>query len=240
MVKPYNSNADKKQEVSEMFNKIAYKYDFLNRLLSLGVDQSWRKAAVNYLKEDAPKLILDVATGTGDLAIQLAQTLKPQKIYGVDIAVDMLKIGEEKIKDKHLEQIIELREGDSEDLKFQDNYFDAITVAFGVRNYENLEKGLTEMCRVLKPKGKVVILEFTKPHVFPFKQLYHFYFKYVLPLVGKITSKDQRAYTYLYESVMAFPEREDFTDIMQRVGFVNNKYKPLTLGICSIYLGEKI
>ncbi|MBP7184990.1 MAG: class I SAM-dependent methyltransferase, partial [Saprospiraceae bacterium] len=117
MVKPYNSNADKKQEVSEMFNKIAYKYDFLNRLLSLGVDQSWRKAAVNYLKEDAPKLILDVATGTGDLAIQLAQTLKPQKIYGVDIAVDMLKIGEEKIKDKHLEQIIELREGDSEDLK---------------------------------------------------------------------------------------------------------------------------
>lgn len=240
-IKPYQDDTSgKKSQVSKMFNNIAPYYDFLNRLLSLGIDISWRKKAVRQLLTDPrPKIILDVATGTADLALEINRQLSPQHITGIDIADDMLEIGRKKIARQNLSQVIRLESGDSEDLKFEDNYFDAITVAFGVRNFENLEKGLTEMRRVLKPGGKAVVLEFSKPRIFPFKQLYHFYFKNILPFIGRFTSKDPKAYQYLYESVQSFPDGERFTEILSNVGFKQSKCIPLTLGICSIYVAEK-
>ena len=223
-----------------MFNNIAPYYDFLNRLLSLGIDISWRKKAVRQLLEEPrPTIILDVATGTADLALEINRQLSPKHVTGVDIADDMLEIGRKKIAKQNLSQIIKLESGDSEDLQFEDNHFDAITVAFGVRNFENLEKGLAEMKRVLKPGGKAVILEFSKPSIFPFKQLYHFYFKNILPFIGRFTSKDPKAYQYLYESVQSFPDGERFTEILSTVGFKQSKCVPLTLGICSIYVAIK-
>jgi demethylmenaquinone methyltransferase/2-methoxy-6-polyprenyl-1,4-benzoquinol methylase len=207
--------------------------------LSLGIDVSWRKRAISYLQQAQPKQILDVATGTADVAILMAGMLKPDHITGIDIANQMLDFGREKIKARQLDPMIHLETGDSENLRFENGAFDAVTVAFGVRNFENLEKGLAEMCRVLRPGGRVVILEFSRPHVFPFKQLYNAYFKYVLPLIGRLTSRDMRAYTYLFESVQAFPEGRDFCTILTKTGFQDPTCERLTLGICSIYSAVK-
>lgn len=222
-----------------MFNGIAPYYDFLNRLLSLGIDTRWRKRAIRELRADAPKVLLDVATGTADLALEAAKQLSVERIIGIDISTQMLDIGRSKIKKRQLSPLIELQEGDSENLPFADNTFDAITVAFGVRNFEHLERGLQEMHRVLKPGGKLVVLEFSKPKSFPFKQLYDFYFRNILPAIGKVTSKDPRAYRYLYESVQAFPDGDRFIGILEQLGYKSNQCIPLTLGICSVYTGIK-
>jgi len=238
-IKPYEQRGSKKEQVSRMFDGIAPYYDFLNRLLSLGIDTIWRRRAIAQLRGDRPKHILDVATGTADVALEMAGRLPAERIVGLDISDQMLDVGRRKVRKKGLEERIELMVGDSENLPFANNTFDAITVAFGVRNFEHLEKGLQEMQRVLKPGGKLVVLEFSKPRLFPFKQLYDFYFRNILPAVGKITSKDPRAYRYLYESVQAFPERERFTDILTKTGYKSNQCIPLTLGICSIYTGVK-
>lgn len=239
VVKPYTEPGSKKQQVSKMFNHIAPYYDFLNHLLSLGIDIRWRKRAIRELPVGANQIMLDVATGTADLAMEIYRQLAPQKVIGVDISREMLEIGRVKIKEKSWHPQIELLDGDSENLPFSDNHFDAVTAAFGVRNFENLEKGLAEMCRVLKPGGKVVILEFSKPTLFPFRQIFNAYFKYLLPLIGRFTSKDSRAYSYLFESVQAFPDGNAFTAIMQRTGFTHATCIPLTLGVCSIYTGLK-
>lgn len=221
-----------------MFNNIAGKYDFLNHFLSAGIDIVWRRKAVSLLAPEKPKLVLDIATGTADFAIETLK-LKPEKIVGVDISEGMLAVGREKLQKKGLSNKIELYYGDSENLPFEDNTFDAITVAFGVRNFENLSKGLAEMNRVLKPGGTAVVLEFSKPKAFPMKQLYHFYFKNILPVVGRIVSKDNAAYTYLPESVQAFPDGKDFISIFEEVGFKSTKWHSLTFGISSIYTGKK-
>lgn len=238
-VKPYQSTGSKKEQVSSMFNNIAHKYDFLNRLLSLGIDKIWRRKAIQMLKASNPKVILDVATGTADVAITTAKMIKPETIKGIDISSEMLEYGKEKIKNLGLESTITLELGDSEQIQFEDNTFDAATVAFGVRNFEHLEQGLLEMNRVIKPGGTVLILEFSKPELFPFKQLFQFYFKFILPIIGRLTSKDPKAYTYLFESVQAFPQGKSFLDVMSKVGFKENKQKKLSLGICSIYSGKK-
>ena len=239
-VVPYKEkDLDKKSQVAEMFNNISKKYDFLNHFLSLGIDIYWRKKAIKLLRKENPELILDVATGTGDLAITANKILKPKKVIGVDISEGMLNIGKQKIKKKKLEDKIELQMGDSEGLLFEDNKFDAVIVAFGVRNYENLEKGLADMLRVLKPGGKLVVLEFSKPTIFPFKQLYNFYFNFILPKLGKLISKDNAAYTYLPESVQAFPDGKRFTDLLDNLGCKETTWKSLTLGISAIYTAEK-
>lgn len=221
-----------------MFNSIAPRYDFLNHFLSAGIDYSWRKTAIKILGKNNPKIILDVATGTGDLAIE-AMRINPKKIIGVDIAEDMVKIGQKKIKNKKLDKIIDLQVGDSEDLHFEDNYFDAAMVAFGVRNFENLEKGLSEMNRVLKPGAMILVLEFSKPKKAPVKQVYNFYFKNILPGLGKMISGDSSAYTYLPESVGKFPAGEEFLKILQKTGFNETIQKPLTFGVATIYTGQK-
>jgi len=238
-VLPYKKeSAGKKDQVARMFDNISSRYDFLNHFLSLGIDKRWRKKAIRFLAPSQPKLILDVATGTGDFAIQ-ALSLNPEKIIGVDISEGMLGIGVKKIKRKNLTEKIELQRADSENLPFSENKFDAVTVAFGVRNFENLEKGLYEIHRVLKPGGMVVVLEFSKPRNFPFSQIYKFYFKLVLPKIGRMVSKDNAAYVYLPESVEAFPDGNDFVRILNKIGFKNTACKPLTLGISSIYTGQK-
>ncbi len=237
-VTPYNKPVGKKKQVEEMFDNIAPRYDFLNHLLSVNIDKIWRKKAMNLLKEKKPQSILDVATGTADFAIQLRK-LQPKEIIGVDISEKMLEVGRVKLKNKNLTQLITLQRGDSEQLPFPDNRFDAITVAFGVRNFENLQAGIREMWRVLKPEGKLVVLEFSKPRVFPVKQMFYFYFHYVLPVIGRIFSKDQRAYTYLPESVERFPEGAAFTRLLEEAGFKNVQCKNLTFGISSVYSGEK-
>ncbi len=238
-VVPYKEkDQGKKEQVANMFNNISKRYDLLNHVLSMGIDILWRKKAVRLLKPFAPKVILDIATGTGDFAIE-ASSLKPNIIYGVDISEGMLDVGRKKIVKQKLNQIIEMQLGDSENLLFEDNFFDAVTVAFGVRNYENLKLGLSEMLRVMKPGGHVVIIEFSKPAKFPIKQLYSFYFKAILPTIGKVISKDKSAYTYLPESVSAFPYGNKFLEIMKDVGFTETKAIPLTLGISSIYWGSK-
>ena len=224
-----------KETVRTMFNDIAYRYDFLNHFLSAGIDIIWRKKVRRILAKRNPKSILDVATGTGDLAIELS-TIKPEKIYGVDIAVEMLEIGKDKIAKKSLSEIITLEEGDAENLRFDDNTFDAATVAFGVRNFETLQKGLKEIRRVLKPGGTFIVLEFSKPKTFPTKQLYNFYFKYILPLMGKIVSKSSSAYTYLPESVQGFAEDDIFLKELEKAGYSNPSQKRLTMGIATIYI----
>ena len=239
MVVPYKEeHSGKKEQVAKMFNNISGRYDFLNHFLSLGIDIRWRKKAIHALDSIQPKLILDVATGTGDFAIQ-SLTLNPDKVIGIDISDGMLAVGRQKIKDRQLELKVELQNGDSENLPFETNKFDAVIVAFGVRNFENLEKGLAEMFRVVRPGGKVIILEFSKPTYFPFKQLYNFYFKFVLPKIGKVVSQDQAAYTYLPESVQAFPDGNDFLKILSGLGYKNTTCKPLTFGISSLYTGIK-
>ncbi len=239
VVKPYNEEElSKKEQVARMFDNISPKYDLLNHLLSFGIDIQWRKKAIKLLKATQPKTILDVATGTADFAIQ-SLSLKPDKVSGVDISEGMLLIGKEKIKKKKLDHIITLEKGDSENLRFEDNNFDAVIVAFGVRNFENLEIGLANMFRVLKKEGKVIILEFSKPTSFPFKQMYNFYFKSILPIIGNVISKDDSAYTYLPESVLAFPQGSKFLEILNKTGFKTTECIPLTFGICSIYTGIK-
>ncbi len=238
-VLPYKEKEEsKKEQVAEMFNNISHRYDFLNHFLSFGIDISWRKKTINQLKSIYPKTILDIATGTGDLAIE-ALKLNPDKIVGIDISEGMLKIAEKKIKEKKLENKIKIQLADSEKIPFPDNFFDACTVAFGVRNFENLEIGLSEIYRVTNKNGRVVILEFSKPKKFPIKQLYNFYFKFICPLIGKSISKDSAAYTYLYDSVNTFPEGKDFTDILTKCNYSNTKAIPLMFGIATIYVGEK-
>ncbi|WP_367865640.1 bifunctional demethylmenaquinone methyltransferase/2-methoxy-6-polyprenyl-1,4-benzoquinol methylase UbiE [Pedobacter sp. WC2423] len=239
-ITPYQSaTITKKEQVTTMFDNIAGTYDFLNHFLSAGIDILWRKKAIRELSALKPQHILDVATGTGDLAFEAIKILHPKKITGVDISAGMLEVARKKITDRNLQDIFSVEIGDSEGLKFEDNHFDAITVAFGVRNYQDLEKGLSDMLRVLKPGGKVVILEFSKPVAFPVKQLYNFYFKSILPVFGKIFSKDARAYTYLNESAVAFPDGKSFIAVMDKVGYQTTKHRPLTFGISTIYTGIK-
>ena len=237
-VKPYNNNkATKKTLVALMFDNISHKYDFLNHFLSLGIDKIWRKKAIKMLTEYQNAKILDVATGTGDFAIA-ALKLNPKQVIGIDISKGMLKYGNIKIAKKKITNI-KLQYGDSENMEFDDNYFDAITVGFGVRNFENLEKGLQEFYRVLTDNGAAAILEFSKPKKFPVKQLYNFYFNNILPFLGRIFSKDKSAYTYLPKSVNAFPEGQEFIDILKKTGFKKITEKRLAFGIASIYLAKK-
>lgn len=238
-VLPYkDSSLGKRSQVEQMFNSIAHKYDFLNHFLSLGIDIYWRKRAIRLLKSEKPNYILDVATGTADFALEALNT-KAEKIIGMDVSENMLHHGRIKIKQKNLQSKIELIQADSENIPFENNTFDAITVSFGVRNFEHLEKGIEEMFRVLRPGGKLVVLEFSKPTQFPVKQLYNFYFKYILPVVGRLISKDQSAYTYLPESVNQFPEGKKFVEILKKIGYSSAQCIPLTFGICSIYTGSK-
>ncbi len=238
-VTPYETSESKKKQVADMFDNIAHRYDFLNQILSLGIHHGWRKKACKTLTKVQPKTMLDVATGTGDFAVEANRVLNPDQIIGVDISEGMMKFGREKLKKNNLDHKITLQSGDSENLPFENNTFDAITVGFGVRNFENLDKGLENMCRVLKPGGMVAVLEFSRPRKFPVKQLYNFYFLRVLPLIGKLFSKDSRAYTYLPESVNAFPDGEAFMERMKKAGFSNVTWQPLTFGIASIYTGTK-
>ena len=238
-VKPYNkANASKKEEVEEMFDNISGKYDFLNHFLSLGIDKLWRKKAIKILKEFQPKVIMDMATGTGDFAVE-ALKLNPERVVGVDISNGMLEVGRKKMRKKGVEQIVEMVQGDSENLTFEDATFDAFTVGFGVRNFQNLDAGLTEMLRVLKPGGIGLILEFSKPKKFPVKQYFKFHSKYIIPTIGKAISKDKAAYKYLPESVAAFPEGQAFMNIMSDVGYNNLKSKIVGGGIATIYYGVK-
>jgi demethylmenaquinone methyltransferase/2-methoxy-6-polyprenyl-1,4-benzoquinol methylase len=237
-VLPYKEEAGKKDQVARMFNNISRNYDFLNHFLSLGIDRGWRKRAIGLLKPLQPKYILDVATGTGDFAFQ-ALDLNPDKVIGVDISEGMLEVGRKKIAKRNLADKIELGRGDSENLLFEENKFDAVTVGFGVRNFENLEKGLREIYRVLKPDAMLVVLEFSRPRKFPFRQLYNFYFKVILPKIGRLISKDKSAYTYLPASVEAFPDGKDFENILRQTGFKNTTCRPLTFGISSIYTARK-
>jgi demethylmenaquinone methyltransferase/2-methoxy-6-polyprenyl-1,4-benzoquinol methylase len=233
-----NSQDSKKKQVSDMFDDISPKYDLLNRVLSMGIDISWRKKVVKLLKKQNPQSILDVATGTADLAIALTKT-GANLITGIDISAGMLEVGRKKVQALSLDQKILLQKADAENLPFQDKTFDAVTVAFGVRNFENLEKGLSELHRVLKPHGTLVVLEFSQPTKFPFSQIYQFYFKNVLPLIGKMVSKNASAYTYLPASVSAFPFGKDFETILRQTGFIETQWKELTFGIATIYWGRK-
>lgn len=233
------SALNKKEQVAEMFNSIAFRYDFLNRFLSAGIDIQWRKKAIRQIKDLNPKKILDVATGTGDVALMTLKMLKPDKIVGIDISEGMLEFGRKKIEKLGLNNKIDLQKGDSEQLHFPDNEFDAVTVAFGVRNFENLLQGLKEMHRVLKPGGRLVVLEFSKPKQLAFKKFYNLYMNIVTPGIGKMLSKNKDAYQYLNDSVQAFPEGQTFLNIMNEAGFTQTYLKSLTLGICTIYCGSK-
>lgn len=238
-VKPYKeSDQQKKQQVEQMFDNIAPKYDFLNHFLSLGIDKCWRKRAIKILSGYKHETILDVASGTGDFAIAAAK-LNPKKIVGFDLSEQMLNVGRQKIAKLGLSNVIEFKKGDSEAMPFVNEEFDAITVAFGVRNFENLENGLAEFLRVLKKDGVAVVLEFSKPKYFPMKQIYWLYFFRILPLVGRMVSKDQSAYSYLPESVMAFPDDEKFLAVLRKIGFRNATQRRLTFGIATIYIAQK-
>lgn len=238
-VLPYKEEeAGKKAQVAKMFNNISRHYDFLNHFLSLGIDRSWRRRAITLLKPLKPAYVLDVATGTGDFAIQ-ALALNPVKVTGVDISEGMLEMGRKKMERRNLSARVELLKGDSENLGFEENKFDAVTVGFGVRNFENLEKGLREILRVMKPGAMLVVLEFSRPRRFPFRQIYNFYFKVILPKLGRLISKDKSAYTYLPESVQAFPDGKDFENILREVGFKDTTCEPLTFGISSVYTARK-
>jgi demethylmenaquinone methyltransferase/2-methoxy-6-polyprenyl-1,4-benzoquinol methylase len=232
------SDQNKKGQVEEMFNSISKRYDLLNHLLSANIDKVWRKKTIKKLKPFHPKNILDIATGTGDFAVA-ASKLDGVKITGIDISEGMLEVGRKKIIKKNLSDSIELLKADSENLPFEDEMFDGAIVGFGVRNFENLEKGLSEIKRVLKPGGVFFVLEFSKPQKAPFKQFYHFYFTRILPLVGRMISKDSNAYTYLPESVNEFPDGDKFLTILANVGFKENKCFPQTFGIASIYEAHK-
>ncbi|MES2777026.1 MAG: bifunctional demethylmenaquinone methyltransferase/2-methoxy-6-polyprenyl-1,4-benzoquinol methylase UbiE [Bacteroidota bacterium] len=239
-ITPYkNSKGSKKEQVATMFDQIACRYDFLNRFLSFGIDVGWRKKAIRQLTELQPKTVLDVATGTADVALLTYKLLKPEKIIGIDISEGMLELGRKKIAAKQLDHVIALQSGDSEAINFGNASFDAITVAFGVRNFANLEKGLGEMLRVLKPGGKLVILEFSKPKSSGIRNLYNLYTRIVAPQAGRMIAKNKDAYQYLNDSIEAFPEGIAFMKIMESVGFKNVHLKTLSFGICTIYCGSK-
>ncbi len=239
-VMPYqHSGLDKKEQVADMFNSIAYRYDFLNRFLSAGIDIWWRKKAISQLTATAPKKILDVATGTGDVAIMTYHMLHPEKITGIDISEGMLELGRKKIDKLGLANHILLQSGDSEVIRFEDNTFDAVTVAFGVRNFQNLDKGLQEMFRVLRPGGKLVVLEFSKSNNRLLSGIFHFYMNVITPAIGKLLAKNKDAYQYLNDSVQAFPEGTTFLTIMHEAGFTQTYLKKLSFGICTIYCGSK-
>ncbi len=229
----------KAQDVEAMFDAIAPRYDLLNRVLSFGIDVWWRKRAVALLKEENPRRILDVATGTADLALEAQQTLEPEKVVGVDISEEMLAFGRKKIAARGLSDRVVLRTGDAQKLPFSDNQFDAALVAFGVRNFEDLDAGLADMRRVLRPGGSLVVLEFSQPQVFPIKQLYEFYSRHILPRIGRTISQNEGAYQYLPDSVAAFPSGPDFLGRMRAVGYADLQWKPLTFGIASLYYGRK-
>jgi demethylmenaquinone methyltransferase / 2-methoxy-6-polyprenyl-1,4-benzoquinol methylase len=233
------SNTTKKEQVAAMFDDIAFKYDFLNRFLSAGIDITWRKKAIKQIASLQPKKILDVATGTADVALMASNLLQAEKIIGIDISDGMLAIGRQKVQKAGLSQIIELLNGDSETINFETNSFDAVTVAFGVRNFQNLEKGLSEIKRVLKPGGKLVVLEFSQPKMPGVKSMYNLYMQIIAPNVGKLFSKNRNAYKYLDESIKKFPEGKNFIKILDNLGYLNTYCKPLSLGICSIYCGTK-
>jgi demethylmenaquinone methyltransferase/2-methoxy-6-polyprenyl-1,4-benzoquinol methylase len=233
------SNLSKKEQVAHMFNNIAPQYDFLNRFLSAGIDISWRKKALSMLKNDQPKKILDIATGTADVAIMASKILSPEKVIGIDISQGMLDLGKKKVADQGLDKIIELQLGDSEAIQFKDNSFDAVTVSFGVRNFQHLEIGLSEIKRVLREGGKLVVLEFSRPSLPGIQQLYKLYMSLVAPGIGKLFSNNRDAYQYLNDSVQKFPEGKDFVQVLESVGFKNTSFKRLSLGICSIYIGTK-
>ncbi len=238
-ITPYkDSHQGKKEQVTQMFDAISGNYDGLNRVISFGIDVKWRKRVVAILKKKRPENILDIATGTGDLAIQLTKT-GAKKIIGLDISPGMLEVGKKKVRNKNLGNIIDLVVGDSENLQFEDNYFDAITVAFGVRNFEDLEKGLSEIYRILKPTGTFVVLETSVPTKTPAKQGYLFYTKYMLPTIGKLFSKDRSAYRYLSESAAVFPHGKDFNNILEKIGFIAIENRPQTFGVASIYVATK-
>ena len=239
-VTPYQgSSQSKKQQVEKMFDNISGNYDGLNRVISMGTDVSWRKKVVQMVKDHRPETVLDIATGTGDLAIQIAETADAKKIVGLDLSEGMLKVGRKKIMSKNLQTQIEMIQGDSEALPFEDNSFDVITVAFGVRNFETLELGLSEIYRVLKKGGLFIVLETSVPTKFPFKQGYKFYSSLILPTIGKLFSKDKEAYTYLSKSAAEFPYGEKFNNILKKIGFINVASDPQTLGVATIYNASK-
>jgi demethylmenaquinone methyltransferase/2-methoxy-6-polyprenyl-1,4-benzoquinol methylase len=238
-IKPFSgSEKAKKQQVEEMFDSIAGKYDFMNRFFSAGIDRAWRKKTIRLLLKDNPKQILDMATGTADMAIMACRMLNPEKVTGIDLSAEMLEIGRKKVEKEGFTEKIELVEGDGEAINFPDNSFDAVTVAFGVRNFQNLESGLKEMFRVLKPGGKLVVLEFSKPK-HGFRSLYNLYMGIVAPEVARWFRQNKEAYRYLNRSSNAFPDRRDFTDILNRAGFSNTEFNPLSFGICCLYSGRK-
>lgn len=239
-IKPITtSQKSKKQQVEEMFNNIAPKYDFMNHLLSIGIDVGWRKKAIALLKKKNTKTILDVATGTGDMAIMAAKLLDVEKITGIDLSENMLELGRKKIEKEGLKSKIELQKGDGETINFPDNSFDAVMVAFGVRNFEYLENGLREMQRVLKPGGTLVVLEFSTPQFMFSRKLYNLYMGIVAPEIARWFKQNKAAYKYLNNSANAFPNRKNFLSLLNTAGFINTHYKPLSLGICCIYTGGK-
>jgi demethylmenaquinone methyltransferase/2-methoxy-6-polyprenyl-1,4-benzoquinol methylase len=238
-ITPYGqADKAKKAQVAEMFDNISHRYDFLNHFLSLGIDITWRRKAIRMLKPLKPQVVVDIATGTGDFALE-ASRLKPRRIIGLDISEGMLTVGRQKVARRGLSATIEMVQADSEALPYPDNFCQAITVGFGVRNFEHLEKGLAEIYRILSPGGACIILEPAVPRRFPVRQLVLFYYKTLLPLFGRLFSKDHRAYSYLPETIQAFPVGEQFLDICRRQGFRNCRFKPLTLGICALYYLEK-
>ena len=238
-ITPYKDSVlGKKEQVAQMFDTISENYDGLNRVISLGIDMKWRKKVVALVAEKNPETILDIATGTGDLVIMMSNT-SAKKIIGLDISAGMLEVGKQKIEAKKLTEKIEMVLGDSENMPYPDNYFDAITVSFGIRNFETLEKGLAEIYRVLKPNGIFVILETSVPTKFPFKQGYAFYTKYILPIIGKVFSKDNDAYGYLSESAANFPFGETLNNILRKISFIECKAMPQTMGVATIYTATK-
>ncbi len=234
-----SSALSKKEQVADMFDDIAFRYDFLNRFLSAGIDVSWRRKALGYLKSLQPKRMLDVATGTADVALMAVKQLRPEHVTGIDISEGMLNLGKQKVAKAGLQRVIELEQGDSEAMRFANNSFDAVTVSFGVRNFQNLEKGLAEILRVLQPGGKLVVLEFSRPKSGFFKYFYNLYMNSIAPGMGKLFSRNKCAYKYLDESIKKFPEGANFTQILKETGYRNIEFKPLSFGICTIYCAQK-
>ena len=238
-IKPYDKGEEKTKQVEEMFDNIAPSYDTLNHRLSLDIDKGWRRKAIEQLREYKPKVMLDIATGTGDFAILSAQLLKPTNLIGADISEGMMEIGRKKVEQAGLADIISFRKEDCLNLTFEDNTFDAVTAAFGIRNFGSLDRGLSEMCRVLKPGGHLSVVELTRPVSFPMRQLFWVYSHTFLPIYGKLVSKDKSAYKYLTATIEAFPQGEAMMDILQKAGFSNSKFKRLTFGICTLYIATK-
>lgn len=238
-IKPYDEGEEKTKQVEEMFDNIAPSYDTLNHRLSWDIDKGWRRKAIEQLREYEPKVMLDIATGTGDFAILAAQMLKPASLIGADISEGMMEIGRKKVEQAGLADVISFKKEDCLDLTFEDNTFDAVTAAFGIRNFGNLDKGLSEMCRVLKPGGHLSVVELTRPVSFPMRQLFWVYSHTFLPLYGKLVSKDKSAYKYLTATIEAFPQGEAMMEILQKAGFSDSKFKRLTFGICTLYIARK-